>query len=799
MRYTIKVLLLRGTAPLLRSLVLLLHPLALLLVAVAPWLSGCSTTSALGDDEVLYTGIKAITVDGKQNTREEKVALEEMNGALAYAPNNSLFGSSSLRSPLPVGLWIYNSMAGKEHKGLGRWFFNTFAATPRTIASASPDTRVKVARNLLQNYGYFQADVGYSLHTGKNPKKQKISYDVKLGRAYMLDSIRYDFPPLEDSIIRATAAASYLSSGNQFSVPDLQNEKNRLNTELHNNGFYFYRTDYIEYFADSVNVPGKVKLLVVPSRTIPKRATHPWKFGHLSTFIRNNRSQGRRLAYDDTLTFRRLSLAYQGKRIPISPRVMFRGFKFRQGQPYSEDNVAATVSALAGMNIFSNVQFSFTPRDTTDTCTVLDVRLDATMDKLIDTELAFNFTQKSNSQIGPDISLTFAKRNAFHRGETLSLTLKGLYYWQTTGRVKGESNRTDTYEWGAEVGYTVPWIAFPGMVNRRRRFPVSTKFSAEFTRSNLAGLYRYNRLSLGVDYHFQTSRYISHTFSPLIVDLLDIRHVSQAYLDASQRYNSIMDNLFRAGYVPAMQYTFTYDNAVNRGLNVSTHFTATLKEAGNIINGVQSLFGKDYNEKDKDFIFSKYSQYVKMVLELRNKFRLTQRSCIATRALFGFAYAYGNSDVVPSTDWFYSGGANSIRAFGARSLGPGAYHDTEDDYYMYHSGDIRLELNAEYRFPLFGNLYGALFVDAGNVWNFADSSRARSGFKDNELRAATFLNQIALGTGFGLRFDMEFLVLRFDVGLALHAPYDTGKSGYFNIPNLWRDGKAFHFSVGYPF
>jgi len=763
-------------------------------------LCGCSTTSALGEDEILYTGIKSVSVADQQKTKEEAVALEEANAALAYAPNSSLFGSSTLRSPFPVGLWIYNAMAGKEHRGLGKWIFNTFATTPRTIASASPDTRVKVATNVLQNYGYFQADVNYALHTGKNPKKQKISYDIKLGRAYMFDSIRYGFPALEDSIIRATAMNSYLHEGGQFSVANLQSEKNRLNAEFHNNGFYYYRTDYINYYADSINAPGRVKLLVVPDKTMPNRAKHPWKFGRLSAFIRNNKSTGRLQGYDDTLTFRRLTLAYQGKRIPISPRVMFRGFKFRMGQPYNEDNVSNTITTLAGMNVFSNVQFSFTPRDTTDTCTVLDVRLDATMDKLIDAELAFNFTQKSNSQIGPDISLTFAKRNAFHRGETLSLTLKGLYYWQTTGRVSGESNRTDTYEWGAEAGYTVPWIAFPGLVNRRRRFPVSTKFSANFTRSNLANLYRYNRLSLGVDYKFQTSRYITHTFTPLNVDLMDIREVSDAYLAASVNYNSIISNIFSAAYVPSMQYVFNYNNSSNAGLNVTTHFTATLKEAGNIISGLQCLFGRNFNEKDKSFIFdSAYSQYVKLVLELRNKFRLTPRSCIATRALLGAARSYGNSAFVPSVDWFYSGGANSVRGFGARSIGPGGYHDPNDNYYLYHSGDIRLELNAEYRFPLFANLYGALFLDAGNVWDWYDKESTGTLMADYELRPSTFLNQIALGTGFGFRFDMEFLVLRFDVGLALHAPYETGKSGYFNIPNIWKNGKAFHFSVGYPF
>ncbi|MBQ9362092.1 MAG: BamA/TamA family outer membrane protein [Bacteroidaceae bacterium] len=779
----------------------IIHTLLAVLLMGAGCLSlftSCSTTRALGEDEFLYTGIKSVNVEGKQGTRPEATALEEAEAALAYPPNNSFFGSSSIRTPLPVGLWVYNAMAGKEHKGMGKWILNTFGSVPKTIASVSPDTRVMVARNVLQNYGYFQAAVDYKLHTGKNPKKQKISYDIKLGHPYTFDSIRYAFPPMLDRIVRSTAENTHLHLGNQFSVVDLQSERNRLNTEFHNNGFYYYRPDYINYYADSVNNPGKVKLLVASEKTIPLQAQRPWKFGHLSTFIRQNKS-GRTMAFDDTLTFRRLTIAYQGKRLPISPRVMFRSFKFRTGQIYSEENVSRTIASLASMNIFSNVQFGFTPHDTTDTCSILDVRLDATMDKLIDAEVAFNFTQKSNSQIGPDLSLTLSKRNAFHRGETLSLTLKGLYYWQTVGRVSGESNRTDTYEWGIEAGYTVPWIAFPGLVNRRRRYPVSTHFTAGFTRSNLANLYRYNRMLAGVDYNFQTSRYITHTFSPLNIDLLDIRDVSEDYLNAFEQHKSVLANILSEAYIPSMQYTFNYDNSSNRALNVTTHFSATVKESGNLISAALCLGGQDWDEKGKDFIFTDYDQYVKLNLELRNKFRLTPRSCIATRALFGAAYAYGNSEYVPSTDWFYSGGANSIRAFGARSIGPGAYHATQDDYYLYHSGDIRLELNAEYRFPLFGNLYGALFLDAGNVWGWKDSANDDNILGTYELRPSTFLNQIALGTGFGFRFDMEFLVLRFDIGLALHAPYDTGKSGYFNIPNLWNDGTALHFAVGYPF
>ncbi len=778
------------------------------------FLTACSTTSNLPEDEFLYTGIKEIKVEGKKGTLAEAAVLEEVEGALAYAPNNSFFGSSTLRTPLPIGLWVYNSMGGKEHKGISKWFFNTFGATPRTIGMAAPVTRTQIAQNVLQNYGYFQGTVDYRLIQGKNPRTKKIAYDIHLGQAYHLDSIAYVFPDEKDSIIHATSGESFLRKNKQFAVVDLLNEKSRLTSEFHNNGYYYYRPDYINYLADTVAHPGGVTLLVAQDQDVPEKALRQWKFGRVSGFIRKsglttgNRSGGsgaRMMAYDDTLFMKRLTLAYQGKVVPIKPRVMFRNFKFWTGRTYSEERVANTVTALGNMGIFTNVNFAFTPHDTTDTCSVLDVRLDATMDKLIDSEVELNFSQKSNSQVGPDASITFSRRNAFRYGETFSLKLRGAYFWQTRDR-NYSANEMDTYQYGADVSMSYPWTVFPTLANKFTKYPTSTKFGVSFTRENVANFYRINRLSVGVDYKYQTSKYESHVFTPLQITLSDLRH-----LDSNVGNNSLMAGtvgFLTDEYIPAIQYEYTYNNSSNRALNVTTHFSAIVKESGNLISGVQGLFGKGFNTKGKDFVFSEYSQFLKATFELRNKFMLTQKSSVATRALFGVLCAYGNSDATPTSEWFYIGGANSVRAFGARSLGPGStpYPCGDRDVYLYHGGDMRIEANAEYRFPLFGDLYGALFVDAGNVWklkNPMDADNSTSVVQDESVvktfRFNNFFDQLALGTGLGFRYDMEFLVLRFDVGVAIHAPYKTSRSGYYNIPRFFADGVAFHFAVGYPF
>lgn len=775
------------------------------------FLSSCSTTSRLPDDEYLYTGIKSINYVGKQGTDAEETAIEEVEGALSYSPNNSFFGSSSIRTPLPIGLWIYNSMDADSLRGIKKWFYNTFSATPKTISSVAPETRAKVATNLLQNYGYFQGKVGYELHTNaKNPKKQKISYDVYLGHAYTYDSIRYGFPAFEDSIIRATYLDSYIHRGKQFSVPDLQSERNRLTNEFRKNGFYYYRPDYINYYADSINVPGKIKMLVVPDRQMPTKATRQWRFGNLSVFLRSNTSvQGSRRmnAYDDTIQLRHLKFAYQGKKVPIRPRIMLRNIKFRPGMVYNSEIVSSTISELQNMDCLSSPIFTFTPRDTTDTCSVLDVRLDATMDKLIDAEFDLNFTQKSNSQIGPDASVTLSRRNAFRHGEKLALTLRGSYYWQIRGRSENEINNLDTYDYGVDLSLSYPWLVFPGFLKQRYHRPTATAFTASFTRTNIARAYRYNQFSLGVEYTFKTSDYITHTFSPLKIEVIDVRSINlgEDILDENSVYNRRMLSLLMSDkFIPSIQYTFNYNNSSDNSRKVTTNFQASVKESGNIISGIHAIFGKGLNEANKKILSKEYAQFIKAHVELRNRYKITTKSSFATRFLVGAIWPYGNSVTYPISEAFFSGGPNSIRAFPSRSLGPGHTAYSKDDMYLAHAGSFRLEANAEYRFPLFGNLYGAFFLDAGNVWDLQNYGFTEAEMKEYDLYFGTlkwkdFLDEIALGTGFGLRYDLDFLVIRLDFGVAIHAPYNTGKSGYYNIPRFFKDGVGINFAVGYPF
>lgn len=760
-------------------------------------LVSCSTTGGLQEDEVLYTGIKSIKIDDKKNSYAESVALTEIEAALAYAPNNSFMGSSSLRFPFPIGLWIYNGLVNKQKTGFSKWMFNAFSTTPITLTMVNPDTRVRVATNTLQNYGYFRGQVSYDIIKQSNSKKAKIAYNVKLGQPFLLDSIRYAFPTLQDSIIKASETDAYIHYDRQFSVVDLQYEKDRITKELRNNGYYYYRSDYVNYYADSMSIPQRVKLLVIQDPDTPVKAQHKWYIGNISTYIRNRQIEADKdqVPFADSTYMRGIKIAWTGNKNPISPNAIFRNFRLWRHHEFSAAKIEETISNLSNMQTFSQLQFTCTPRDTASTCDTLDVRLDVSMDKPIEAELEFNITQKSNSQVGPNAAVTLSKRNAFGHGEILSLKLKGSYEWQTNNskNVKGQ-DQIDSYDAGGGISITYPWLVFPGLSTKRFKYPASTSFKFDFDHLNRSGYYRLLSFNTEINYTFRTSRSFTHKFIPLSLTYDRLEHTT-ARFDSIAAGNTALLVSLQDQFIPAMQYTMVYDNNWNDKRRVTTWLELSAKESANVINGIVALTGKSFNEEGKKMFSSPYSQFFKLTFDLRNKIKLTDKSLLATRLYAGVLWSYGNSSVAPYSELFYSGGANDIRAFAARSIGPGRYYDsTGRGTYLDQAGDFKLEANVEYRFNIVSNLYGALFVDAGNVWLLKQSDSHPGG----ELNYGSFLKSVALGTGFGFRYDMEFLVLRLDFGIGLHSPYDTGKTGYYNIPKF-KDGFGLHFAVGYPF
>ena len=765
----------------------------ILILCCTLWVS-CSTTRNLPEGEILYTGIDELEVVNEDKTEAGLLALEEVEAALAYAPNNAILGSSSMRWPLPIGLWIYNGFEKYQNKkGVGRWIFDHLGTSPVLMSSVNGETRAKVATNLLRDYGYFKGSVSYKEVPQKNPKTAKVSYVVDMANPYYLDSIAYlHYPHYADSLIQTTRQRSVLKSGENFSVMKLEEERQRMNLLFRNHGYYYYRPEFTTYRADTLQKPGHVSLQVVPQRGIPAEAMKQYHIGNTSVYLTGYNGE----PPTDTLRLRTMTLYYSGKKPGIRPGALMRNFFFKKGQLYSQDRQSYTQEAIARMGIFRFSEFRYALQDTAVGCDTLDVDIYATFDKPYNAELELNVTSKSTDQTGPGAIFKITRNNFKRMGANLSFELRGSYEWQTGKTVEGNSSKLNSYEIGTSFSLDFPRLVLPWKNDhlRRTRFQQKTSFKVYGDLLNRARFF--NMVSFGgnVTYEFRRSRLWKHSVTPFQLTFNTLMSTTSRF-DSIAANNPSLALSLGDQFIPSMSYTFTYDNASMRRRHQFWWETSVVS-AGNVTSMIYAAFGKKFDEKNKELLNTPFAQFLKVTSEVRTLLKISGKHSLAARLMGGVLWSYGNQTVAPYSEQFYIGGANSLRAFTVRSLGPGTYHPGKNAKYGYldQTGDIKLEANVEYRFPIFGELYGATFLDAGNVWLIRKDESRPGG----QLTLKNFAKSIALNTGVGLRYDLDFLVVRLDLGVALHVPYDTGKRGYYNIPKF-KDGLGLHFAIGYPF
>ena len=595
-----------------------------------------------------------------------------------------------------------------------------------------------------------------------------------------------------DSLLKANIHDCKIHSGDPFSTSALDEERNRISTLFRENGYYYYRSDYATILADSLNVPGSVEVRMQPLTGIPSVATRKWYLGRMTMQIRRNINE----QLTDTITRRNLTVIYGGKKSPMRARAIRKDMTLKRGNLFRQSDLNESSSVLNSLGLFTVSSFSFTPRDTTAQCDTLDMILNCVLDKPYDASIEANYTLKSDNRMGPGLVLGLTKRNAFRGGEKLSLKLMGSYEWQTGRRVASNNSSINSYEYGAELSLEYPRIEAFGLLKRRRfNKPPSTVLSLSINQRDRANYYKLLTVKTSLTYKVQASRNWRHEFTPIGIDYNKLYGTSAKFdsvmLSNMQYYYSMFDQ-----FVPKLQYSVSYQSDPWKKNPI--FWEATLTEAGNIVSLGYMAFGKNFGTHGKTLFGIDYAQFIKLSSSLRKTWQMGFKSQLVGRVAGGIIIPYGNSKVSPFAESFYVGGANSIRAFTVRSVGPGRYHvDNSELAYFDRVGDIKLEGNLEYRFNVFGGLYGALFLDAGNVWNLKNNFDDQSD-QDGVFRLKDFWKQMALGTGFGVRYDLDFFVLRLDLGIGLHLPYDTGKSGFYNIPKF-RDGLGFHFAIGYPF
>ena len=819
----------------------------LLLLALA-LLAACSSTSHLPEGETLYTGISRIsygeiekptnadtagviktigtavanigqmitpgkattttsasiaqpTTDGDAKAQKAAAKLQakrdaealataktEVEAILAFPPNGSLFGSSTMRSPFTPGLWLYNSLAN-DSSGMATWFKKYFGSKPVLLSAANADVRTRVSANTLHNYGYFRGTVSHdTIPHKRNPRKAKLAYNISMGHLYRLETISYEgFPTAQSDLIKSNLGASLLIPGEGFSAYKLSTEQSRIETLFRENGYYYYKQGYSTYQADTVRHPGYVQLRMTPIATTPPDAQKPWYVGTTTIFILRDGTD----RPTDSLTHERSGYTYKysGSKIPLSPMLWYRSIVARRGQKYRLSYDKLSLEKLNNLGLFSSIDMQYQRRDTLGSDTI-DLRVFALLDKVYDASFEMNARLKTNHQVGPGAAFSLVRRNAFGGGETVTFKLSGSYEWQY-GSGTSSSATPNSYELGTSLSFEFPRFLLPWIGRKVRRYPSSTVFSLSANWINRSGYYSMINLGADATYKWHKKTTARHEFTLFSLEYYKLL-TQTAVFDSIMGQNPALYISMRDQFVPSMSYTYT--GTSRTGARHTRSWQLTIKQAGNITSALYALSGQKMSETGKTILGTPYSQFVKATTEFRENFRLTPSLRLATRIFVGAVYAYGNSTSAPYSEQFYVGGANSIRAFSPRTVGPGSYKSEVSKYsYISQVGDFKIELNAELRFPIAGSLAGAIFLDAGNVWLLrGDDYRTGGTFTLSSLKDA------AVGTGTGLRYDMGFIVLRLDLGIGLHTPYTTTRTGWYNMENF-RKSLMLNFAIGYPF
>ncbi len=732
-------------------------------------LISCNVSRYVGDDEYL---LDKVTV----RTDSKELPAGQFTAHIQQHPNTKWFNVLKV----PMSPYV---ISGTDTTKRYNRFMHRIGQKPVIYDSLKAEKARASMENAARNMGYLQARV--KLEEQKHKFKLKALYDIHAGERYYVSEIEED---IQDSTIRhitdSTRSDSRLYAGMPFDVNELEQELTRIDKLLRNNGYYQFNKGFIHYEADTTGGNRNVWLKMTIENFYT--AGQPERSRHLQYHIKS-------------VDFQTDSLL---KRRPIRDNVLKAKSLIIPGDLYSERRVQDTYANLATMGavLSSNIQMNVNGEDST--------ALDATITVLTSKPNTFNAELEgtnSSGDLGAAVSLSYQNRNLMKGSELLNLKVRGAYE-----AIKGlDGYDAQNYiEYSVETSLVFPDLMIP-MVSRdyRKRVVSTSEISLmydsqdrpEFHRRVVTGVWRYrwstdnrrrqHRIDL-IDLNYVFMPWISSTFR-------------EEYLDNSSSRNAILRYNYEDLFIMKWGYTLNYSSQPvsastgNYGTN-AWNIRLNIETAGNFLYGITSLFGTAKNSDGHYTLFNiAYAEYVKGDFDFAKSFRFTADNSLAVHFGLGIAYPYGNADVLPYEKRYFSGGANSVRGWSVRELGPGSFRGENGQIdFINQTGDIKLDMNVEYRSHLLWLVDGAAFIDAGNIWTIRNYEEQPGG----QFRFDTFWKQIAVSYGLGLRLNFNYFILRLDGGMkAINPAYSDSRHHYPIIhPKFGRDF-SLHFAVGLPF
>lgn len=757
------------------------------IVVTALLLVGCSVSKFVPEGKYLLDEVH-ISSDNKE------IKSSEMYSYVRQKPNSKWF------SLVKLPMYIYCSSGKDSTKWINK-ILRKMGDAPRIYdARVAEETRMQIL-GAVQNKGYLGAHVSLEEKIKKN--KLDTYYRISSGKPYIISSIDYN---VEDYVIRDLlmndSIHSGLKVGERFDVNQLEEERNKITQFLLNRGYYRFNKDYITFQADTVNGTYRIDLTMnIGLNNMPNSSETSL---HRQYSIRNvnylmdldySLNNGVNL---DTMSYGGINILYD-KKLFLRPGVIDSHNRIVPGKLYSNRDVMSTYSSLSRLGILKYSNIRFVEHLENDSA-YLDafVSLSKNKNKMLSFQVEGT---NSAGDLGAAASVTYTHRNLFKGSETFTIKVRGAY--EAVTGLEGYANNNYT-EYGVESSLDFPEFMFPFLTSDfKKRVNAKSEVSIKYN-WQIRPEFERTLASAAWSYRWNSGRRANHR-----LDVLDINYIYMPYrsntfieyLNYMDEINPLLRYSYEDLFIVRLGYTYTYNSA-----GVTTQQTAkkssysirfNIEESGNLIYGFSKLIHKKPSDGESFRMGNiSFAQYVKTDFDFAKNIMIDDRNSLVFHIATGVAIPYGNSKSLPFEKLYFSGGANSVRGWSVRSLGPGRYHGNSGSLdYVNHTGDIKLDLNVEYRTHLFWKLNGAAFIDAGNVWTL----KSRYSDDTGQFAFNRFYKEIAVSYGLGVRFDLDFLILRFDGGMKAINPMESGADRFPVIrPDFSRDF-AFHFAVGYPF
>jgi len=757
------------------------------LILICLLLAACSGTKHLPKGEKLYTGgeIKLETTD-KINKRFIKTIA---GSAVRPAPNKSYLG-------MRPKLWMYMAAGENPKTKFKKWLKKTGEA-PVLISSVKPGVTTAIIDAKLFNIGIFKSYSESKIVEKKHTAK--VIYTSHIHKPYIVKELNYAIS--DDSLshtILTEKKKSFIKPGEDYNLDILKNERIRIDALLKNNGYFYFNPDYLLFKADTSAVNHSISFKLTLKDSIPKNALTVYRINKVS--IDQDYSLNEEVTDRTKDTIRYLNNVFIGKEseMNIRPRVILRSVYLKKNEIYSRQNHNITLNRLMSMGNFKFVQVKFSDSDTIAPG-FLDVTILMTTMPNYTFRAGTDLVSKSNNFTGPQMNLSLLNRNTFKGAELLNLNMAGSFEAQLSGNNKN----LYSYSWNPQVELTFPRFIVPFKIKRTNSIYIP-KTSLSLSYNYLKRVDYFDMRTFQFIYGFKWKENIKkeHELNPINVSYTSLGNQSAAFTELLAS-NPFLKKSYEEQFIAGGNYSFTYNEQVVPVKKMQYFLLATAETAGNVFSLAKLIGGEiPSSENPSKVVGSIYSQYAKLSIDARGYFNFNDKNKMAMRLFAGVAKPFGNSSILPYTKQFFSGGPNSLRAFQINSVGPGTnYQNSDNRGFLQLGGDIKLEMNGEYRFNIYRFFKGALFVDAGNVW-LQKSNPANTG---SPFLFSTFMNEIAVGTGVGLRIDVSFFILRFDLAMPLRKPWleenHRWVTNQINFANSsWRsENLILNIAIGYPF